>query len=124
MGFKITVQSSFSAAHRLRDYKGRCEKLHGHNWKVEVSAAADKLNKQGMVSDFNDLKKALNNILIKLDHKFLNDIAYFKKFNPTSENIAKYIFERLDRRLSSVGCQPSAVSVWETDTSRATYSKG
>lgn len=123
MGFEITVQLSFSAAHRLRGYKGRCEKLHGHNWKVEASAAADKLNKQGMVSDFKDLKKALNNILIKLDHKFLNDIAYFKKVNPTSENIAKYIFEGLDRRLPAGGCQPSAVSVWETDTSRAAYSK-
>ena len=117
MSFEASVQSSFSAAHRLRGYKGRCENMHGHNWKVELSVVAEGLNKQGIVVDFVDLKKALNKVLMQLDHKVLNDIRYFKKINPTSENIAKYIYDRVKGQ----GLRVKSVSVWETDTSCATY---
>ena len=119
MSFKVTVLSSFSAAHRLMYYKGKCENMHGHNWRVEASCQAGQLNKQGMVMDFSELKKALNKILIQLDHKVLNDISYFKKVNPTSENIAKYIYDRVKGQ----GLRVKSVSVWETDTSCASYSK-
>jgi 6-pyruvoyltetrahydropterin/6-carboxytetrahydropterin synthase len=117
--FSVKVEGNFSSAHNLRGYKGKCEALHGHNWKVEAALASDSLNKTGMVIDFKILKRKLRNILEKLDHKYLNRIPYFQKINPTSENIAKYIYERLKAcRLS-----PKAVTVWESENSCATYSQ-
>jgi len=115
--FEVSVEAVFSAAHRLRDYKGKCENMHGHNWKVQVACGSGKLNKQGMVIDFTELKKALNETIMPLDHKVLNDITYFKKENPTSENIAKYIYNKLKTQNSKL----KTVKVWETDTSCATY---
>ena len=115
--FSIKVEGQFSSAHNLRGYKGRCEQLHGHNWKVEVTVAKEMLDKAGMVMDFRVLKDRLNEILDKLDHKYLNAIAYFKKVNPTSEGIAKYIFDRLVDK----GLEVDAVTVWESQNSSATY---
>ena len=115
--YRIIITSDFSAAHMLRNYKGKCENLHGHNWRVEVSALSEKLNKQGMVFDFKDLKEKVNTILDKVDHKNLNKIAYFKKTNPTSENIAKFIYDKIKSREIKV----KSVTVWESDTARATY---
>ncbi len=115
--YSIKVESSFSAAHNLRGYKGKCEELHGHNWKVEVVVSADRLDKAGMVLDFKYLKSRLNKMLEQLDHKYLNKVTYFKKYNPTSENIAKYIYDRLKVQGSKV----KLVTVWESDNSCATY---
>ncbi len=115
--YSIKVESGFSSAHNLRGYKGKCESLHGHNWKVEVVALKDGLDKCGMVFDFKYLKKKLNNILDKLDHKYLNDISYFKKVNPTSENIARYIYDRIKAQ----GLEIESVTVWENATCSATY---
>jgi len=115
--YKISVISDFSAAHMLRHYKGKCENVHGHNWKVEVSVSSGKLDKLGMVVDFKELKKSTNVILEELDHKNLNDLPYFKKVNPTSENIAKYIYDRVKGQ----GPRVKAVTVWESDTGYATY---
>ena len=112
--FDVSVEQSFSAAHRLMGYKGKCENMHGHNWKVRLSVSKKTLDQQGMVIDFSELKNELNDMLMKLDHKVLNEIPYFKKINPTSENIAKYIHDNL--KLKNL-----RVSVWETDTSCATY---
>jgi len=117
MVYKIKVESNFSSAHNLRGYCGKCEALHGHNWKVEVSAKKASLDKTGMVLDFKLLKKKLNKILEKLDHRYLNDLAYFKKVNPTSENIAEFIFKNLRRQISQI----CAVTVWENNSSCATY---
>jgi 6-pyruvoyltetrahydropterin/6-carboxytetrahydropterin synthase len=111
------VESIFSSAHNLRGYKGKCEELHGHNWKVEVSVTAGKLDKTGMVLDFTYLKAKLNKVLGGMDHKYLNNIPYFKKVNPTSENIAKYIYDKL----KTSGLQLTDVTVWESDKARATY---
>jgi len=116
--YKISVISDFSAAHMLRGYKGKCENMHGHNWKVEVSVSSVKLDRLGMVADFKELKKSVNIVLEELDHKNLNDIPYFKRLNPTSENIAKYIYDKL--RAEKV--KAMAVTVWESDTTRAKYS--
>jgi 6-pyruvoyltetrahydropterin/6-carboxytetrahydropterin synthase len=116
--YSIKVEASFSAAHNLRGYKGKCEELHGHNWKIEVVASKSKLDKTGMVLDFKFIKNALNNILDKLDHKYLNNLFYFKKTNPTSENIAKYIYDNLKLKVPSL----SSVTVWESENSSATYS--
>ncbi len=113
---KVSVIDYFSAAHNLRGYKGKCEELHGHNWKVEVSLESARLDKTGMVVDFKILKDKLKRVLKLLDHKYLNKLAYFKKTNPTSENIAKYIYDRLK-------CRVQSVSVWESHNSYATYHK-
>ncbi|MBL7155747.1 MAG: 6-carboxytetrahydropterin synthase QueD [Candidatus Omnitrophica bacterium] len=118
--YEIKVREEFSGAHNLRNYKGKCEELHGHNWKIEVAVTSGTLDKKGMVMDFNDLKKFLRNIISSFDHKYLNDLAYFKKENPTSENIARFIQESLSR---SIKKKKIKVSVWETDNSCASYEK-
>jgi 6-pyruvoyltetrahydropterin/6-carboxytetrahydropterin synthase len=117
--FTLKVEASFSSAHNLRGYKGKCEALHGHNWKVEVLVRAQELDKTGMVMDFTEIKKHLRAVLEKLDHTYLNKIAYFKKINPTSENISKYIYQRLAARIQGL----AAVTVWEISTSCATYNE-
>jgi 6-pyruvoyltetrahydropterin/6-carboxytetrahydropterin synthase len=118
--FEVKVISEFSAAHNLRGYRGKCEKLHGHNWKTEVVVASQRLGKADMVVDFKRLKTCLAKVLQKLDHRYLNAIAYFKKLNPTSENIARYIYDNL--KLHIVGIK--SVSVWESNSSCATYYVG
>lgn len=137
--FEVRVEGSFSSAHRLREYKGKCEALHGHNWKVEVFIESQNLDKIGMVTDFKKIKKLLSEVLEKLDHAFLNDIAYFKKIqpvrkksiknklklsngvNPTSENIAKYIFDQLQAKDKKLNLKK--VTVWESDNSAASFIK-
>jgi 6-pyruvoyltetrahydropterin/6-carboxytetrahydropterin synthase len=117
--YSIKIEADFSAAHNLRGYKGKCEDLHGHNWKVEVKVTQNKLDKTGMLMDFKILKHIVYGILEKLDHKYLNNISYFKKVNPTSENIARYIYDNLK---SAIPCLKS-VTVWESHNSCATYAK-
>lgn len=118
--FTIKVRSSFSSAHNLRGYKGNCEDLHGHNWQVEVVAEAEELDKMGMVADFRELKKQLNEVIGRLDHKYLNDLKYFKDINPTSEHIARYIFEEMSAKDAKPGIKK--VTVWETEGCSAAYS--
>ena len=115
--YEIAVKCDFSAAHSLRDYAGKCENLHGHNWKVEAVVSSGTLNKNGLLIDFRVLKGHLEKILDKLDHAHLNELPFFKKENPSSENIAKFIFDML----KTSGVTPGKVSVWENDTSRASY---
>jgi 6-pyruvoyltetrahydropterin/6-carboxytetrahydropterin synthase len=115
--FSIKVEAGFSAAHNLRGYKGKCEGLHGHNWRIEAVVRSEKLDSIGMVRDFKDFKARLSALLEELDHKYLNDLEPFKKINPTSENIAKYLYERLKKQISDL----SLITVWENDTSAATY---
>lgn len=121
MEYEIIVESNFSAAHQLRGYKGKCENLHGHNWKVQVVFAKMSLNKIGLVLDFVKAKRLLEKILSELDHKNINRIGLFKKNNPTSELIAKFIFDRL-KKLAKNQATLKKVSVWETPTSCASYS--
>ncbi len=115
--YKIKIEGDFSSAHNLRGYKGKCEALHGHNWKVEIAVTSSKLDKIGMVIDFKFLKEKLYNLLDKLDHNYLNNIDYFKKINPTSENIAKYIYDNLKSKVPNL----YSVTVWESDKACATY---
>lgn len=121
--FRTKISSNFSAAHHLTNYKGRCEKLHGHNWKVYAEVSCVKLNSAGMAIDFHELKQFLNRILKTLDHKYLNDIKPFKTTNPTSENIAKHIFDSLLKLINNKQVKLESVSVWETDTSCAVYNR-
>ena len=118
--FEIKVIGQFSAAHNLRGYRGRCEELHGHNWKVEVSVSGKKLGKTGMLMDFKKLKIRLNKVLDKLDHKYITRLAHFKRINPTSENIAKYIYQSLKAQTPDL----KSVTVWESDNSSASYYGG
>ncbi|MCF7873425.1 MAG: 6-carboxytetrahydropterin synthase QueD [Candidatus Omnitrophica bacterium] len=120
--YKVKIIKSFSSAHYLAQYKGSCESLHGHNWKVEVVVQSEELNDLGMVMDFRQLKKITVSIIEKLDHKCLNDLEYFKINTPSSEKIAQYIYEKVSQKLPQ-DCQLDEVKVWETDNSCATYSK-
>jgi len=119
--FTVSVDRTFSAAHSLRGYMGKCESLHGHNWKVTVTVAAAELDKLGMVIDFKDLKKAMDELLEKLDHAFLNEVPPFDQVNPSSENIARYLYQTLSKRLDNDRVQIHSVSVWESENSKATY---
>jgi len=119
--FEIMVQSHFSAAHQLRTLHGKCEHLHGHNWRVDVVLESKKLNSEGIVMDFQILKEKLNKILKELDHKYLNELSYFIKKEPSSENIAKYIFEKLKKDLKQYPVRLKKISAWESETSCATY---
>jgi 6-pyruvoyltetrahydropterin/6-carboxytetrahydropterin synthase len=121
--YEITVLSHFSGAHRLRYLHGKCEELHGHNWKVEASVVSDRLNKEGVVIDFKIFKQKLEKVMKLLDHTYLNDLPYFSGKEPSSENIAKYIFDKLKRELKSHHGILRKVTAWESETSCATYSR-
>jgi 6-pyruvoyltetrahydropterin/6-carboxytetrahydropterin synthase len=122
--FEVCVEHTFAAAHQLRNYRGKCENLHGHNYKVQVSMEGENLAFNGLLFDFADLKTALRGVVEYLDHKFLNELAPFETVNPTAENIAKFICEEVQKRLPPPpgnGARVSQVKVWETDTSFATF---
>ncbi len=114
--FFVTRSISFSSAHFLRDYNGKCENLHGHNWRVEATIFNKKLDDSGMVVDFHLIDSVLKEIVSDLDHRVLNDLDFFKKNNPTAENIALYIFNRLSDRF---GDKVYSVRVFETEKSVA-----
>ena len=120
--YEITVHSHFSGANRLRYLHGKCEELHGHNWKVEVSVVSNRLGKEGVVIDFGILKQKVEKVLKPLDHTYLNDLSYFSGIEPSSENIAKYIFDRLKTELKGYQRNLKKVTAWESETSGATYS--
>ncbi len=119
--YELTIITRFSAAHQLRNFKGKCEKLHGHNWKIEVSLTGDKLNEAGLLMDFKDVRDSTNKILEELDHSFLNEISRFKSKNPSSENIAAYIFEKLSDELNTGHIRVAKVTAWESDFANASY---
>ena len=119
--YKIKVLSHFSGAHRLRYLHGKCEALHGHNWKVEVCVASNRLNKEGVVIDFTMLKQKVEKVLKPLDHTYLNDYPYFSEREPSSENIAKYVFDRLKGELKGRHVALKEVTAWESETSCAMY---
>ncbi len=135
--FRITVEDTFAAGHALRGYRGKCENVHGHNYKVRVTLEGAELNSIGLLYDFKDLKEAIHCAIRKLDHQFLNDVPPFDVLNPSAENIAKYFHDEIGRLLprgspadAGNGNPPSApccverVTVWETDTTTATYFAG
>ncbi|MDP2682573.1 MAG: 6-carboxytetrahydropterin synthase QueD [Deltaproteobacteria bacterium] len=119
--YELTVISDFAAAHSLRFYEGECERLHGHNWKVEVTVASKKLNKIGLAVDFKILKRTLENIIERLDHKYLNEIQPFDKENPSSENIARYIFKQFQKEIKGKDIKAARVKVWESENAAAVY---
>lgn len=118
--YELSIETQFAAAHQLRGYKGKCENMHGHNWRVQVSISSEKLNDIGIVIDFNDLKKVTNEVISALDHSYLNEVFPFTEINPSSENIAKWIFESLKKRLED-SVKVNSITVWESENSSATY---
>ena len=122
--FEVCVEHTFAAAHQLRNYRGKCENLHGHNYKVQVAMEGEELAFNGLLFDFADLKKALRGVVEYLDHKFLNELSPFDSVNPTAENIAKFICEEVQKSLADPpgnGARVCQVRVWETETSFATF---
>ena len=119
--FEVSVQETFAAAHFLRGYKGKCERLHGHNYRVEITVSGEKLDSIGMVHDFVEIKRALRKLLEHLDHYNLNDIPPFDDaVNTTAENLAFYFWTGMQQALGD-SVNVSQTRVWETDTAVATY---
>lgn len=119
--FELMIETHFSAAHQIRGYRGECEKLHGHNYKVQVYVIAEMLNEIDIVIDFHELRRLTGEVVSPLDHNFLNDIFPFTEKNPSSENIAKWIYDSLRKKLDNGNIHLSAVTVWESESSSATY---
>lgn len=117
--YEVTIIKSFSAAHLLAEIGGKCEELHGHNFKVEVTLGAPELNSEGILIDFRLVKKWLKDILDQMDHQHLNDLAFFKGKNPSSENIACFVYKEMQVRVTEV--KVLRVKVWESDTAAVTY---
>jgi len=134
--FRVWVEESFAAGHALRGYRGKCENVHGHNYRIRVTLEGEALNSIGLLCDFKDLKDAIHAAISKLDHQFLNEVAPFDKLNPSAENLARYFHEEVSRLLAqpvaspptngnppSAPCRVRQVTVWETDNTTATYSE-
>ena len=122
--YEVTVEDSFAAGHYLRNYKGKCENPHGHNYKVRVTLAGKELDKAGLLLDFRELKEAIKPVIDRLDHQMINDLEPFKVTNPSAENLAKYFFDESNTRLQAVTngrVHIRSVTVYETDSTTATY---
>ena len=124
--YEVTVEDSFAAGHYLRNYKGKCENPHGHNYKVRVTLRGNELDRAGLLLDFRDLKEVMKQVIDRLDHQMLNDIEPFIQLNPSAENIARYFYDEANSRLKSVTngrVRVADVTIWETDTTTARYSE-
>jgi 6-pyruvoyltetrahydropterin/6-carboxytetrahydropterin synthase len=119
--YEVKIISDFSAAHNLRNFRGKCENLHGHNWKVEVVLRGRELDESGVLVDFKEVKDATREVLKEVDHHYLNDLQFFREHNPSSENIARYLFECLARRLNNANRWIYRVSAWESADACATF---
>ena len=119
--YEIFVEASFCAAHQLRCYQGECERLHGHNWKVEISLYSEKLDSLGMVMDFKELKSLLNEVLKELDHHHLNELPAFKEANPTTENIAAFLYKEINGKMNKREIRLHRVRVWENKGSSVSF---
>jgi len=120
--FEVSVEQTFAAGHALRNYKGRCENVHGHNFKVRVVIEGEKLDETGLLVDFLDVKAAMQAIIDRLDHVFLNEVTPFDVKNPSAENIAEYFFTEIARSLkSAVAVRVRDVTIWETEIQSATF---
>jgi len=121
--FEVSVDETFAAAHNLRNYKGKCENLHGHNYKVRVTLAGPELTPVGLLYDFVHLKQVIQSVIRSLDHQYLNEMQPFDTLNPSAENIARHIYDEIAKqvRREANGAGVSSVTVWETEVTAATY---
>ncbi len=119
--YEIKILSTFSAAHSLRNYPGNCKNIHGHNWKVEVVVQSLNLDNLGMAIDFRRLKQETQSLLDTLDHTYINETPPFNSLNPTAENMARWLYETLSKKLNDQNAKVSRVNVWENENSSASY---
>ena len=120
--FEVSVEQTFAAGHALRNYKGKCENVHGHNYRVRVTIQGEQLDAAGLLVDFVDIKRLMGGAIEYLDHRFINDLAPFDQINPSAENIAKYFYDRLSAEFKNEApVRISEIRVWEMDTSSAVY---
>ena len=123
--FEVSVEETFAAGHALRHYRGKCENVHGHNWRVMVTFVGESVDQAGMLVDFVEVKKSMNNVIDYLDHQFINDLKPFDILSPSAENIARFFFDEMTKDLAPVSdvvpSKISRVKVWETDDASATY---
>jgi 6-pyruvoyltetrahydropterin/6-carboxytetrahydropterin synthase len=122
--FEVTVEADFSSGHYLRNYRGRCENPHGHNYKVRVTLAGQALDEAGLLLDFKLLKQVMRPVIDRLDHRMLNDLEPFTTLNPSAENIARYFYEQTNQQLAAMSngrVRVKDCTIWETDTTSATY---
>ncbi|MCD4779682.1 MAG: 6-carboxytetrahydropterin synthase QueD [Candidatus Omnitrophica bacterium] len=117
--YTLIIKDAFSSAHFLNGHDGKCRELHGHTWKIEIRVVHDQLDRIGMVADFSYLKRELTALINDLDHRCLNDLVVFKTTNPTSENIAQYIFDEYMKKVAPL--RVSQVRVWESDSASVIY---
>ena len=120
--YELIITDHFSSAHYLREYQGACENLHGHTWNVEVAIISDKVNSIGLVVDFKDMKASLKEIMDRWDHVCLNDLPEFKDKNPSTENMARWLYEEFQGGLPE-GVQMNYTRVWESDSASVKYSE-
>jgi 6-pyruvoyltetrahydropterin/6-carboxytetrahydropterin synthase len=120
--FEVTIEETFAAGHALRNYRGKCENVHGHNYRCQVSIQGAKLDEIGLLVDFVELKRVVHGVLDRMDHQWLNEFPPFDVLNPSAENMAKYIYDEVASGLQSkAGIRVESVRLWETDTASATY---
>jgi 6-pyruvoyltetrahydropterin/6-carboxytetrahydropterin synthase len=121
--FEVSVEQTFAAAHALRNYKGACENVHGHNFRVQVTIEGDRLDDTGLLVDFLDVKDLMHQVIARIDHQFLNEVAPFDAKNPSAENIAEHFYLEMTSGLSGnpVPVHISQVKVWETEIQSATF---
>jgi 6-pyruvoyltetrahydropterin/6-carboxytetrahydropterin synthase len=119
--YELKVVTQMAAAHQLREFSGKCENLHGHNWKIEIYVTGQELGPNGILIDFKLVKDSATKIIQDLDHTFLNDLKPFEEINPSSENIARFVFSSLSREINTDHIKVSKVTAWESDSACATY---
>jgi 6-pyruvoyltetrahydropterin/6-carboxytetrahydropterin synthase len=119
--FEVTIEETFAAGHALRNYKGKCENVHGHNYRCQVTLEGEQLDEIGLLVDFVELKRVVHSVLDRMDHQWLNDFPPFDKLNPSAENMAKFIYDGVSAGLGNANARVSGVRLWETDTASATY---
>ncbi|OGT20161.1 MAG: 6-carboxytetrahydropterin synthase QueD [Gammaproteobacteria bacterium RBG_16_57_12] len=121
--YTLKVITDFASAHTLRNYPGACARMHGHNWKVELEVQARELDDLGIGLDFKEMKRVARQVCEELDHRYLNDIPPFDRINPTAENIAAHLFQRLSQELNTGRAKVHAVTVWETERACVRYTE-
>jgi 6-pyruvoyltetrahydropterin/6-carboxytetrahydropterin synthase len=122
--YEVTVERDFSSGHYLRNYRGKCENPHGHNYKVRITLRGQTLDVAGLLLDFKDLKQVMRPVIDRLDHQMLNDLEPFTEINPSAENLARYFFDETNQQLDSMTggrVRVKDCTIFETDTTSATY---
>jgi 6-pyruvoyltetrahydropterin/6-carboxytetrahydropterin synthase len=118
--FEVSVEETFAAGHALRGYRGKCENVHGHNYRVQLTLEGPELDSIGLLVDFVEVKRLIHGVVDRLDHRFINDLPPFDLVNPSAENLAKYFYDEISVNLTK-SVRLGQVKIWETDVTSATY---